>query len=69
MVVPESMKLNKFKVVKIPTNEEIYNRFGKTSRIPYSGDQEAIFDTGKIAQMEAAADINDELIVKEINKD
>lgn len=40
MVVPESLKLNKFKMVKIPSNKSYFQRFGYglTPEKAFSGD-------------------------------
>lgn len=38
MYIPKKMKLNKFRVVQIPSGKEIFTRFGVCSGSRYSGD-------------------------------
>ena len=39
MVIPKKLKLNKFRVVQIPSGKEIYARFGACLGTHYSGDE------------------------------
>lgn len=42
MYIPESLKLNKFTVVNIPSAKEIFMRFGFCSGSSYTGDDKAL---------------------------
>lgn len=55
MYVPESLKVNKFVDVKIPSNKDYFARLGKQS-LPegyYTGDEAAPVPTDKVSQITA----------------
>lgn len=54
MIIPEKLKLNQFKLVKIPTNKEYFGRVGLTSAgtpAQYSGDEFARPEQSKVDQI------------------
>ena len=65
MLIPEKLKLNKFKEVRIPTNKELFGRVGIQGlgvAEQYSGDQSAVLNTSKIdAIIEADNEFRDQL--------
>lgn len=57
MLIPEKLKLNRFKLVKIPSNKDFFGRVGLQSAgnaSLYTGDESAVFDQSKIDQIAQA---------------
>ncbi len=64
MVVPQSLKLNRFKIVKIPNNRDIFSRYGKFTpgSQAYTGDESVNLNLDKIGGlMQADSEINSEI--------
>lgn len=64
MVVPQSLKLNRFKIVKIPNNRDIFSRYGKFTpgSQAYTGDEAVNLNLDKIGGlMQADSDITSEI--------
>lgn len=60
MVIPVSLKLNKFKLVKIPSNRDIFSRFGKFTpgANAYTGDESVNLHLDKVGTLvQADADL------------
>lgn len=57
MLVKEKMKLNRFKMVRIPTKAEYMSRFGEINNdMPYTGDEPAEGLGRKTEQMRQVAE-------------
>lgn len=57
MYIPDKMKLNRFKLVRLPSNKDYFGRVGNQSTgsaSMYSGDETAIFEQSKIDQIAQA---------------
>lgn len=57
MFVPDKLKLNRFKLVKIPSNKDYFGRVGLQSAgtaSQYTGDEPAILPQNKIDQIAQA---------------
>lgn len=64
MVVPQSLKLNRFKIVKIPNNRDIFSRYGKFTpgAQAYTGDESVNLNLDKIGSLvQADSDITSEI--------
>lgn len=50
MYIPEEMKVNKFKLVNLPSNADYFARLGQFAPAPsqYTGDNVAIMDENKV---------------------
>lgn len=71
MLVPEKLKLNKFKLVKIPSNKDYFARVGLQSAgtpSQYTGDEMAVLDQSKIDQIRAADAEYAKYLNQEVNK-
>lgn len=51
MYIPDSLKLNKFTVVNIPSAKEIFMRFGFATGSSYTGDEVAPPSLNKVDMM------------------
>lgn len=62
MLIPDKLKLNRFRAVALPSNQDLYRRFGLSSgSVPssqFSGDEEANFHQTKIDQIAEADALN-----------
>lgn len=70
MNIPEKLKLNRFKVVNLPSNKDLFSRFGKKSMPEnlYTGDDMAPQASRKIDQI-ADYDAYDRMMQQEeLNK-
>ena len=64
MVVPESLKLNRFKIVKTISNRDLFSRYGKFTpgSQAYTGDETIPLNLDKIGGlMQADSEINSEI--------
>lgn len=65
MFIPDELKLNKFKQVPIPSNEEYFGRANGGRVLPtnlYTGDEEAVMPQNKIDSIiQADAEFRDQL--------
>lgn len=69
MVVPQSLKLNRFKIVKTISNRDLFSRYGKFTpgSQAYTGDETVPLNLDKIGGlMQADSEISSE--IRAINK-
>lgn len=64
MYIPKKLKLNRFRVVQIPSGREIYNRFGACLGQQFSGDTEVPppmtkTDSAAVCERMAREDVED----------
>lgn len=61
MYVPKKLKLNKFRIVQIPSAKEIITRFGLSSGSSYSGDSTVPPPMSKLDAAAALDNMNDRM--------
>lgn len=72
MYVPEKLKLNKFRDVRIPSPAEYFGRFGESLNVAperFSGDNPISLDNRKISQLEDMMAYDKYMSEQEKNKD
>lgn len=68
MYIPDKFKLNKFTPVAIPSNQQLFQRFGFTSTPSngsYSGEAKADFDSSKINAIAKGDKLNESYMKSE----
>lgn len=56
MIIPEKLKLNKFRLVLMPRNRDYFARYNNSSEIPdsaYGGDENPSIQRSKLDQLNA----------------